>query len=101
MPLYVVKYTHPNEDGWHAHLLAHLHYLQDLLKSGALLASGPFVGTNVKSAMLIMPSANREALLATIAKDPFAIHGLIEDMTVTEWDPIFGALVKHSSRGAG
>ncbi|NOT39925.1 MAG: hypothetical protein HOP13_05480 [Alphaproteobacteria bacterium] len=51
--------------------------MQDLLKSGALLASGPFVGTNVKSAMLIMPAANREELLATIAKDPFAIHGLI------------------------
>ncbi|MFM9861990.1 MAG: YciI family protein [Micropepsaceae bacterium] len=101
MPLFVVTYTHPNEDGWNAQVLAHVHYFQELLKTGALLASGPFVGGPVKSAMLVMPAANREALLATIAKDPFAIHGLIEDMTVTEWDPIFGALIQHSSRGAG
>jgi uncharacterized protein YciI len=63
-----------------------------------LLASGPFAGTPVKSAMLVMSAANREELLGVIAKDPFAIEGLIEDMTVTEWDPIFGAFADKSSR---
>ncbi len=101
MALFVVTYTHPNEAGWTAELLPHLHYLQDQLKSGVLLASGPFMDGGVKSAMLIMSGANREAVLAEIAKDPFAIEGLIEDMTVREWDPIFGALVGHSSRGGG
>lgn len=100
MALYVVTYVHPNEQGWNKHVFAHVLYLQDLLKAGVLLASGPFVGTAVKSAMLVMSAANLEELLGVIAKDPFAIEGLIEDMTVTEWDPIFGAFAGKSSRAA-
>lgn len=47
MTTYVVTYSHPDEEGWLAHV-------------------GPHV--------------------------EFAIEGLIEDMTVTEWGPMFGAL---------
>ena len=99
MTLFVVTYSHPDEAGWNTHVLAHVLYLQELLKSGDLLASGPFVGGDVKSAMLIMSAANREELLELIAKDPFAIEGLIADMTVSEWDPLFGAFEGKSSRG--
>jgi len=98
MPMFAVTYTHPNEAEWRQHLMAHIDYLRALLKTGELRASGPLNGTAVRSAMLIMSAENREALMATIAKDPFAIEGLIEDMTVTEWDPIFGAFTAESSR---
>ena len=100
MAIFVVTYTHPNKDGWSKHVLPHALYLQELLKSGMLLASGPFVGGKTKSAMLNMSGANRQEILDAIAKDPFEIEGLIEGMTVTEWDPIFGAFESLSSRGA-
>lgn len=40
---------------------------------------------------------DREALDAMIATDPFHREGLIEDLTVTEWDPMFGAFASGAS----
>ena len=97
MPLFVVTYAHPEEEGWREHLVPHIGWLQDQLRAGTLKASGPFNGVPTRSALLIMAAESRDALEALIATDPFAEHGLIEDMTVTEWDPIFGAFNADSS----
>ncbi len=97
MAVFVVHYDHPNAAGWQEQLLPHIHYLQDLLAEKILLASGPLPDATVKSAMLIIAAADEYALNAVIARDPFAEHGLIENMTVTKWDPIFGALNALSS----
>ena len=97
MPLYVVTYTHPDATGWAAHLAAHVGYLQDLLAAGTLRASGPFTGAPDRRAMLILHAADRPALDALVDADPFAEHGLIADLTVAEWDPIFGAFNADSS----
>lgn len=97
MKHFIVTYTHPDTAGWQAQLLAHVHYLQDLLASGDLVASGPFPETEVKSALLILKAPDRAAAEALIARDPFAVHGLIADMMVREWDPIFGAFNAGSS----
>jgi uncharacterized protein YciI len=99
MPFFVITYNHPNADGWQQHVVAHVEYLQDLLKKGTLRASGPFIGTTHKSAMLILSAANRDEVLDVIARDPFTIEGLVEDMTVTEGDPMFGTYHGESSRG--
>jgi len=98
MPLFVVTYTHPDEAGWRLHVTPHVEYLNGLVERGVLRASGPFKDTPHRSAMLLFAAPDRDALMALIAEDPFAIEGLIEDMTVTEWDPIFGALIADSSR---
>lgn len=37
------------------------------------------------------------ALLDIIAGDPDAVEGLIHDMTIVEWDPIFDAFNADSS----
>lgn len=97
MPVYIVTYDHPNEDGWQKNVLPHVAWLQDRLKDGSLLASGPFKDTGVKSALLIMVAANQASLRDIIASDPFAKEGLIENMTLREWDPIFGAFNERSS----
>ncbi len=68
MPIYAITYDHPDEEGWKQHLMPHIAWLKDRVQDGALLASGPF-----------------------------AIEGLIANMTVREWDPIFGAFNTHSS----
>lgn len=92
MTTYVVTYNHPDEAGWTEHVGPHVDWLVEQVANGTLRASGPFVDTPVRSAMLIIDAADRDALDAIIASDPFSIEGLIEDMTVTAWDPMFGAL---------
>ena len=97
MPLFAITYEHPNEDGWKEHVMPHVAWLQDRLTDGSLLASGPFTGTAVKSALLIMNAPDRATLNGLIASDPFAEHGLIENMIVDEWDPIFGTFNERST----
>ncbi len=91
MAVFIVHYEHPDDAGWQQQLLPHIHYLQDLLAEKVLLASGPLPDAGVKSAMLIISARDETELQAIIARDPFAEHGLIENMTVVKWDPIFGA----------
>lgn len=97
MPLYVVTYDHPDEAGWRQQVMPHVVWLQDRLNDGSLLASGPFTDRPGKSAMLILHAPDRTVLDALIASDPFAEHGLIANMTVREWDPIFGAFNDRST----
>jgi len=97
MTLFVVTYDHPDASGWQQWVMPHVAWLQARLADGALLASGPFPQEPVKSALLIMQAESREALEAIIATDPFAEAGLIANMTLREWDPIFGAFNPLSS----
>lgn len=97
MPIYIVNYEHPNADGWQKHVMPHVEWLKDRLKDGSLLVSGPFKEGPVKSALLIMSAPSEALLREIIASDPFSTEGLIENMTIQEWDPIFGALNQNSS----
>lgn len=91
MPLYVVHYSHPDEKGWQEQLMPHVGWLREQVAAGVLRASGPIANPDVKRAMLIIAAADEAAVRAVIATDPFAVHGLIADMSIAEWDPIFGA----------
>jgi uncharacterized protein YciI len=97
MPVYAINYEHPNEAGWRQHLPPHIGWLQDRLKDGSLLASGPFANSPQRAAMLVMYAQDRAAIDALIASDPYAVEGLIENMTVREWDPIFGDFTERSN----
>lgn len=97
MPIYAVTYEHPDEDGWKLHVMPHVAWLQDRVKDGSLLASGPFAASSVKSALLIMSAPDRPSLDRLIAGDPFARERLIENMAIREWDPIFGIFNDRSS----
>lgn len=97
MPHFAITYEHRDETGWRQHLRPHIGWLQDRLKDGSLLVSGPFSNSPERAAMLIMAAPDRAALDALIASDPFAVEGLIENMTIREWDPIFGAFNERSS----
>ena len=97
MPLFVVTYCHPDEAGWRQHVMAHVGYLKQLLGQGVLRASGPMPGEADRRAMLVIAAPDRAALDAIVAADPFAVEDLIVDMTVAEWNPIFGAFNSDSS----
>lgn len=101
MPLYAITYDHPDEDGWRQYVGPHVAWLRDRLADGSLVASGPFVAREMKSALLVMSAPDREALDRIIASDPFASANLIANMTIREWDPIFGAFNQQSSMPLG
>ena len=100
MAFFAITYAHRNEARWREHVMRHVKWLQDRVADGSLKASGPLVGEPGREAMLIMVAADRQAVLDLIETDPFKIEGLVDDMTVTEWDPMFGAFASDPARGA-
>ena len=60
-------------------------------------ASGPVVGGELRAGLLLFTVETRAELDALIAADPFAIEGLIEALTVTEWNPLFGAFAGEAA----
>ena len=75
MKFFVVTYVHPDSEGPNKYLLAHVAYLENLLKEGTLRASGPFISTPHKSAMLILSATSRKDVLDVIAKEPLSDPG--------------------------
>ncbi len=97
MRFFIVTMSHPDGDGWNRHLAAHVAYLRELVAAGSLRASGPHIGTPLRSGSLIFTVPDRATAEALVAADPFAIEGLIETLSITEWDPVFGAFAAESS----
>ena len=69
------QYTHPDAEGWQKRLMAHIGYLQDLLKAETLRASGPLKSIPDRPAMLIISAPDRQKLDEIISEDPFAKEG--------------------------
>lgn len=55
----------------------------------------------MRAGFLIAKPDDEETVRDWIAGDPHAVHGLAAEMTVTAWDPIFGAFAEESSFAAG
>ena len=94
---FVVTMTHPDGDGWGRHVMAHVDYLKTLVVEGKLRASGPAIGLAQRAGLLVFTVADRAELDRLIAADPFAIEGLITELTVVEWNPLFGVFAAESS----
>jgi uncharacterized protein YciI len=97
MPFFIATMSHPDGDGWNRRLAAHVAYLKDLVAVGSLRASGPLIGAPLRSGFLIFTVPDRAKVEALVAVDPFAVERLIESLTITEWDPLFGAFAAESS----
>lgn len=90
MKYFVVSYTHPDEIGWRKYLTPHINFLEDLLAEGKMVASGPLVNTPVKSAMIILKVASLKKAEELVKKDPYTIDGQVGELSIVEWDPLFG-----------
>ena len=55
-------------------------------------------GEALRGGALIFTVADRAEAMQLIDEDPFAKAGLISSLSLTEWDPIFGAFQDESSR---
>ena len=97
MAFFLVTMTHTDLEGWTRHLQAHVAYLRRLVSAGSLRASGPLTDAPVKAGFLIITAADRTAADAIIADDPFAKEGLIDELTIRHWDPLFGAFAAEAS----
>ena len=94
---FVVTMTHPDGPGWGEHVMPHVDYLNGLIAAGKLRASGPVIGGNLRAGLLLFTVTDRAELDALIAADPFALQGLISELTVTEWNPLFGAFADEAA----
>ena len=100
MAFFLVTMTHPDGDGWGRHVLPHVNYLKGLIDIGKIRASGPVTGLGKRAGFIIMTADDVDEVKRLIAADPFAIEGLIDELTIVAWDPMFGAFAAESSRGA-
>ena len=97
MPFFVVTMSHPDGEGWGQHLQAHVDYLKSLIQQGSLRASGRLKGKALRLGFLIFTTGTREGVDALIREDPFAKEELIAELTIYEWDPLFGVFAAESS----
>lgn len=98
MAFYLVTMTHPDGDGWGQHVMPHVEYLRGLISAGKIRASGPLKGLGQRAGFIIMTVDDRQEAERLVAADPFAIEGLIDDLKILEWDPMFGAFAKDANR---
>jgi uncharacterized protein YciI len=98
MAFFLVTMTHPDGDGWGRHVVPHVDYLKGLIEAGKIRASGPVTGLGKRAGFIIMTVDDLEEVKRIVAEDPFAIEGLIDDLTIVQWDPMFGAFSGESSR---
>jgi uncharacterized protein len=98
MAFFLVTMTHPDGEGWGIHVKAHVGYLLGLIKQGKIRASGPLSGMAKRAGFIIMTVDSLGEAQRLVAEDPFAIEGLIDELTILEWNPLFGAFADESSR---
>lgn len=97
MTVFLISYIHPDHEKWLKYLGPHLDWLHAQVEAGRLLASGPLDHGTVRAGFLIARAEGEQAVRDWLAGDPFVIHGLAEEMSVTAWDPIFGAFSDETS----
>ncbi len=98
MAFFLVTMTHPDGDGWGRHVVPHVGFLQSLIEAGKVRASGPVTGLGKRAGFIIVTADSREEVEHLIAQDPFAVEGLIDDLTILAWDPMFGAFADDPAR---
>jgi uncharacterized protein YciI len=89
MAIYAVHYRYADQpQAVAAAKPAHRAYLAERLEDGQLLASGPF--TDSAEALLIVKADGLAGVEALIASDPINQAGLVDQVAIRPWNPIFG-----------
>lgn len=92
--MFLVTMTHPDGDGWGQYVAAHVAFLQRLIDAGKIRVSGPVTGLGKRAGFIIMTVADADEARRLIEQDPFAKEGLIDELTILEWTPMFGSLAE-------
>lgn len=99
MSVFAVEYVYAvgSEATRDEHRPNHREFLSGLGADGeglALVASGPYVDGS--GALLLISAPTQAALAEALAGDPFAVHGAIAVLRITEWSPVTGELAHHA-----
>lgn len=97
MPLFLVTMTHPDGEGWGQHVAAHVDFLNNLIDAGQIRVSGPVKGFGKRAGFIIMTVETADEARKLIEQDPFFVEGLIDELTIVEWTPMFGSLDSTSA----
>lgn len=90
MATYAVRYTYDQRADLQDEVRPeHRAYLRDVAERGELLGSGPYAD-GAPGALLVLDVADRAALDAVLAADPFAVAGVIADVDVRAWTLVLG-----------
>lgn len=92
MTFFDVTMSHPADPEWDTHLRAHVDYLRGLVEQGKVRAAGRATELPLRSGLIVLHVTDRAELDQLIADDPFARAGIIAELSITEWDPLFLAL---------
>ncbi|WP_315708900.1 YciI family protein [Brenneria uluponensis] len=65
-----------------------------------MLASGPLNNTQLRAGFLIFRAETLDEVQAMISTAPFAREGLIAQLDIQQWNPLFGQLDRYSSHNA-
>lgn len=98
MNTYIVRMDHPDGSEWNEFVFEHVVYLKELISQGKVLASGPLKGTPLRAGFIIFRAENLAQVRAMVDADPFSREGLIAELDIQQWDPLFGMLADISSK---
>lgn len=92
MPLFAVSYRYEAEQtrDREANKPAHREWLSAQVDAGTVRSVGPY--TDGSGALLLVEAADTDAARTLVAEDPHCLRGMVSEVTVREWKPVFGAL---------
>lgn len=92
MPFFAVTYTYApaQSEEREANKPAHREWLSEQVEAGSVRTVGPFVDGS--GALLLVSADDAGAAGALVAEDPHCLRGLVSDVTVREWLPVYGLL---------
>lgn len=92
MPLFAVTYRYEADqtEEREANKPAHREWLAAGVAEGTIATVGPFLDGS--GALLLVEADDDEAARALVALDPHCVKGLVTEITVRGWLPVYGAL---------
>lgn len=87
MPLFAVNLTFTDNVERRLEVRpTHREYLKKLLDEGKLFESGPYVDDS--GALLVYDAADIAEVQELLANDPYAPNGIVESVTINEWNRV-------------
>ncbi|EYT63704.1 hypothetical protein H483_0107210 [Dietzia sp. UCD-THP] len=92
MPLFAVSYRYEpaQTEDREANKPAHREWLSAQVEAGTIRTVGPY--TDGSGALLVVEASEAGAARTLVAEDPHCLRGLVSDVTVRGWMPVYGAL---------
>lgn len=90
MAYFAVQYTYADDTAALDRVRPQHRAFLSVLAAGPLVASGPYVGAERPSALLLLKAESAAEVTEALDADPFWEAGLIAERRVEEWNPLIG-----------